>query len=396
MRASRRAPALIVVAAFGLAACTGGGRASVPTTTPGGGGTVAAGGALKLGFLGPLSGSSASYGTNVEDAEKLAIAQYDQTNPKNPVAIDIFDSANDATAASGAAAKLVGDGVVAVIGPGFSNDSQAADPVFEQAHIPDLSASATDVRLAQNGWKYFHRVLADDSYQAPADASYIVKTLHQTAVAVVDDGAAYGKGLADAVRQKLAGAGGTDVLDAQIDATGSDDSSTVNKVVAANAQAVFFGGYYDEAGLLVKQLRAAGFKGVFLSGDGTEDDRFVSSAGGTPGQGGSAAEGALATCACADGTNSSSSSSFAAAYRSMFNTDPATYSAEAYDATNFVLAAVKAGYITGPAINAYLAANSWAGVTKTIRFLPNGDVSGAPIYLYKVQNGRFTQIGTTS
>jgi ABC-type branched-subunit amino acid transport system substrate-binding protein len=61
-----------------------------------------------------------------------------------------------------------------------------------------------------------------------------------------------------------------------------------------------------------------------------------------------------------------------------------------------VLAAIKAGSTTGPAINTYLANNSWSGITKTLKFLPNGNISGGAIYMYKVENGQFVQIGTAS
>ena len=49
------------------------------------------------------------------------------------------------------------------------------------------------------------------------------------------------------------------------------------------------------------------------------------------------------------------------AYRAAYGTPPAIYSGEAYDATNFVLAAIKSGATTPSAINTYLASNSWTG-----------------------------------
>jgi branched-chain amino acid transport system substrate-binding protein len=43
--------------------------------------------------------------------------------------------------------------------------------------------------------------------------------------------------------------------------------------------AVFFGGLYMEAGLLIKQLRAARWRGVFLSGDGAKNPSLFDTAG---------------------------------------------------------------------------------------------------------------------
>jgi ABC-type branched-subunit amino acid transport system substrate-binding protein len=61
-----------------------------------------------------------------------------------------------------------------------------------------------------------------------------------------------------------------------------------------------------------------------------------------------------------------------------------------------VLAAIKAGDTTPTAINNYLARNSWTGVTKTIRFLPDGNLGGGTMYVYQVKGGQILQIGPTS
>ena len=128
-----------------------------------------------------------------------------------------------------------------------------------------------------------------------------------------------------------------------------------------------------------------------MSGDGSEDAHFIKDAGGAP------AEGAYLSCACADATkHPRRPSRSSSAYRAAYGTAPAIYSAEAFDATNFVLAAIKSGATTPSAINSYLASNSYTGVTKTVKFQPNGNVSGGTIYVYQVKSGQIVQIGTTS
>jgi branched-chain amino acid transport system substrate-binding protein len=387
-----RAVAVASIATLSLAACSSSSKTS--TKTPGSAGT--SGGALKIGFFGALTGPDAQLGINIDNGEKLAVAQYNATNPAHPVSVDPFDSQGDPAQANNGATKLIDDHVVAVIGPAFSGESAAADPIFEQAQIPNISASATNVKLAQNGWKFFHRVVADDAAQGTGDGDYLAKTLGLKTVAVIDDNSTYGAGLADNVATQVKADGASVVVTDHVDPKGADYGSTVNKIQAGKPGGVFFGGYYDAAGRLIKQLRAAGYTGAFMSGDGSEDSRFITDAGGTIGQGGSPAEGAYLSCACADETQNPSAASFVSAYKAMFNTDPAIYSAEAYDATNAVLAAIKSGATTPVAINNYLANNSYSGITKTIKFLPNGNISGGTIYVYKVESGKIVQIGTTS
>ncbi|HEX4862844.1 MAG TPA: branched-chain amino acid ABC transporter substrate-binding protein [Acidimicrobiales bacterium] len=385
--AGLKAAALVSIATLGIAAC---GSSSPKSTTPGTSSSGSSGKTLKIGFFGALTGADAQLGINIRNGARLAVSQYDATNPSVKVTLDEFDSQGDPAQANNGATKLINDHVVAVIGPAFSGESGVADPIFEQAAIPNLTASATKVTLAQNGWKYFHRLLAADDAQGSGDADYLVKTLGQKKIAVIDDASSYGQGLADAVRTDVATAGGTVVLSDHIDPKAADYGATVNKIVAAKPGAVFFGGYYDAAGRLINQLKAKAFSGIFMSGDGSEDQKFVTDAGGAP------AEGSYLSCACADATKIPAAQAFSAAYQAQFGSAPEIYSGEAYDATNAVLQAIKSGATTPTAINTYLATIDYQGITKTVKFQPNGNVFGGTIYVYKVESGNVVQIGTTS
>jgi branched-chain amino acid transport system substrate-binding protein len=384
--------AIVATAAFGLAACGSNHKSSKnPPASSSGVGGNRSGATLKIGFFGALTGSEAPLGINILDGEKLAVSQYNANNPIITVSIVSFDSQGNPDQANDGATTLINDHVVAVIGPAFSGESAAADPIFEAARIPNVSASATNIKLAENGWRFFHRVVADDDAQGTGDGDYLTKTLGAKTVAVIDDSSVYGEGLANVVRSTIKANGAHDVLNDHIDPNGVDYGATVNKAIAARPAALFFGGYYDAAGRLINQLRSHGYTGTFMSGDGSEDPKFISEAGGP-----SVANGAYLSCACADVTKLPSAQAFSSAYRAQFGTAPPVYSGEAYDATNFVLAAIKSGATIPSAINDYLANNSYTGVTKTIKFLPNGNVSGGTIYVYKVENGRIVQIGTTS
>ena len=386
-RAGFKAAAMVSIATLGIAACSSSSNKSTTGGTSSGGGS---GKTVKIGFFGALTGADAQLGINIRNGEQLAISQYDATNPSVKVTLDPFDSQGDPAQANNGATKLINDKVVAVIGPAFSGESGVANPIFEQAGIPNISPSATKVTLAQNGWKYYHRIVADDAAQGAGDADYLVKTLGAKKVAVIDDASSYGQGLGDAVRSDVATAGGTVILSDHIDPKAADYGATVNKIVAAKPDAVFFGGYYDAAGRLINQLKAKAYAGSFMSGDGSEDQKFVTDAGGTP------AEGAYLSCACADSTTIPAAQAFNAAYQAQIGSAPEIYSSEAYDATNAVLQAIKSGATTASAINTYLATIDYQGITKTIKFQPNGNIYGGTVYVYKVENGKIVQTGTTS
>src|SRR4029079_6506730 len=86
----------------------------------------------------------------------------------------------------------------------------------------------------------------------------------------------YSKGLAGVVKDNL---GSALVGSDQIQVGQTDMSAVVQKLTSRGADALFYGGYYTEAGLLAKQLRQGGFKGAFMSGDGSEDPNLLEVAG---------------------------------------------------------------------------------------------------------------------
>jgi len=192
-------------------------------------------------------------------------------------------------------------------------------------------------------------------------------------VFVIDDAQDYSKGLATVVKDSL---GGTAVGYDQIQVKQTDMSAVVTKVTAAKADAVFYGGYYTEAGLLVKQLRQAGWKGTFMSGDGAEDPAFVKVAG-------QAGDGAILSAPAAPAP-----ADFATKVKDDTGSEAGLYTTQAYDAANIFLEALKAGKTQPEDINNFIGSYSGEGVSGPISFDENGDIKTSTIYAYKVADGK--------
>ena len=383
----------LAAAALGLllvgAACGSSKKAASTATTKAGSGTTAAAAAggvkcagAKLAFLGALSGDNGNLGKNMINGAQIAIDAFNKANPDCQVAFDTsFDSQGDPAQATPLADKIVNDAkVIGLIGPGFSGESLATMPKFEAANLPMITPGATNAKLSTNGWKMFHRILANDDKQAPGVVTLIKTTVKATKVVVIDDASTYGKGLADSVRTGLAA---LKVGEATIDPKAADYSAAVTAVKSANADAVFYGGYYAEAAKLVQQLRDGGYKGTFVSGDGSLDEGFVKSAG-------SAAEGAYLT---ATGAPADVNPAFQAAFKAKFSTDPALYSPEAYDCAQVFLAGIKAGKTDRKSLAEFVSAYNAAGITKTIKFDATGEPAGEAVFYTVVTGGKLVAKG---
>jgi len=134
-------------------------------------------------------------------------------------------------------------------------------------------------------------------------------------------------------------------------------------------------------------LRSAGYAGKFLVG-GPGVVGYVGASGAT------GAEGTYLACGCAGTDQNPDAQAFNAAYLAQFGSGPGPYAAEAYDATNAILQAVKLGDITPVAINGFLSSVDYTGITRTIRFVPDGDWVGSTTYLFKVESGQAVQIAS--
>lgn len=327
-----------------------------------------------LAFLGALTGDAGALGQNMLNGVKLALDEYNKENADCKIGVKQFDSQGSPDKAPGLATQIINDdSIVGLIGPGFSGESLATGKTFYEAGLPSISPSATNVTITDQGWVTWHRVIGNDEAQGKADAKYLTETVGAKKVFVVDDGQDYSKGLAGYVKDGL---GDAQAGDDQISVGQTDMSAVVTQIKAANADAVFYAGYYAEAGLLAKQLRQADFKGTFMSGDGSQDPAFVKAAGA---QG---AEGAVLSAPAAPAP-----ADFNSRVKAATGSDAGLYSTQAFDATNIFLAAFKDGKTSPEDINDFIGSYEGDGASGPISFDDKGDIKTSTIYAYFVKNG---------
>jgi len=377
--------ALGAALALGMSAC-GGDDGGNGGSGGGGGGTNS----VTLGFMGDLTGENSGIVIPPKQGAQLAIDEYNATNPKVKINLKTYDSQGKPEQATPLAKQAVTqDKVVGMIGPAFSGESAQVGPVLEEGKTPSVSPSATNAALGQHGWKYWHRIVANDNAQGAGIGGFVTGSLKAKKVFIIDDASEYGKPLATTVENTVKTAGAQTSRDA-IDVQASDYGSTVNKAKAFAPDAIFFGGYYAQAGKLVKQMREGGVKARFLSGDGSLDPGLAKGAGGT------AADGSIIGCPCLidpTGKASPASKTFVDKYKAKFNADAAIYSAEGYDAASAFINAIKAGNTTTDKINAYLSTEDVPGVSKQIKFSSSGEPAATDVYVYQIKGATLPLLG---
>jgi branched-chain amino acid transport system substrate-binding protein len=231
-------------------------------------------------FQGALSGDAAYL---VQSAFQAGQLRFDELNaeegyPAN-ITLEQADTQGNPDNVPPVVEDVVGDeNTVAVLGPAFSGESEAAGDSYNDAGIPFVTPSATNPGLADQGWDYWYRGCANDTAQGAIVAEYI-QTQDVSNVFVSHDASTYGQGLAEIVQGDLEEAGVT-VAGFEGITTGADDfSAFISSVQDSNADFLFFGGYDFDFGKIVAQARDAGLDIPMMSGDGSVSSTFLDLAG---------------------------------------------------------------------------------------------------------------------
>jgi branched-chain amino acid transport system substrate-binding protein len=117
------------------------------------------------------------------------------------------------------------------------------------------------------------RIAGRDTRQGVMAADYLAKRWSDHNIAIVHDGGAYGLGVAEAARQRLSELGLRKVTFLAIEPGQTDYFDLIDQLRAKNIDVLFFGGYYAEAGLIIRQARSHGY-GIRMIGPDTLNTEF--------------------------------------------------------------------------------------------------------------------------
>ncbi len=341
---------------------------------PAGDGTAKCEAGQNIAMAGALTGPNAALGINILNGAQLAVDQFNEANADCQISIKQFDTEGDPQKATQVAPQIVGDAsVIGLLGPAFSGETKATGPIFNQAGLVSVTASATNPGLTTNGWTNFFRGLGNDNSQGGATANYLKGEQGYTKVCVVQDNTDYGVGLAEVVTETLGEAADGNCA-VKVKSGDKDFSAGIQLIKGETPDAVYYAGYYAEAAPFVQQLRDAGVTAPFVAGDGVNDPQFVDQAG-------EASKDAILTCPCGPAPED-----FAAQYQEAFNIAPGVYSVDAYDLATIMLTGIASGDVTDRAsMIEYFKTYEGEGLAKSYKWDSSGELAVANPWLYQVQ-----------
>lgn len=353
---------------------------------------------IKVASASMLSGPQSSLGEMIKLGAQLAVdeaqasfialgfdlqfaPQDDQAQPDVGVAV---------------ARRLVNDpDVLALVGHFNSGVTIPTSEVYKDFDLAMVSPGSTNPRVTERGLNNVNRVCGRDDVQGPVGAEFAVNNLKAQRILVVHDKTAYGQGVAEAFRKK-AGELGAKVVGFIGTEEKTNFKSLLLQMRVLKPDLLYFGGIYDQAGVLLKQMRENGVTAAFLGPDGMESSALVDIAQG-------AVVGAHYTTVAGPVEKYPLAKAFVEQFTAKHGRAPEAYALYAYDAAKVVLAAIESAIAANGGkkpsrkqVMEAVRASKVDGLTGPIAFDSRGDREKADYWVVRFDEARYPGVSVTS
>ncbi len=254
---------------------------------------------IKIGQVVTVTGSNAPWGIPENNAAKDEIKRINAAGGvlgRQLLLVD-YDYKGDQLEAVNVTKRMIGDGVVAIVGPGSSGSGIAMTAVTEAAGIPMVATSATNPKVTFNYDTKMpihtaFRACFIDPFQGSVAARFVTGDLKKKRCAIIFDvGSDYSQGLDQYFREAFNRYGGTIVAREGYRSGEMDFRAILGKIKATDPEVIYLPTDMTQAAMIMKQGRQLGLKSIFVSDDSCDTPDILPLAG-------SAAEGCYFTNLC--------------------------------------------------------------------------------------------------
>ena len=359
--------ALVMAAAMILGLLTGCGNAAGSASSD----------TMKIGGIGPLTGSYANYGVSVNQGAKIAVDEINAAGGINGKQIEMKfeDSQGDPESAVNAYGKLMDWGMNLSLGCVFSGETASVVAAAKQDDILLLTPSGSADAILDGNDKAF-RICFYDSFQGAAAAQYIADNQMASEVSIFyESDYDYSVGLYNSFVAKCNELG-IAIKETQTFTTGTntDFSAQISKLAAAGSKVIFVPIYAEEASTFLTQAQGKFADDVYFFGaDGL--DGILGKVEQDP----TIANNVLMLTPFAADSEDAKVKNFVAAYQKAYNATPDQFAADGYDAIYTLKAAVEKanGSTSGAELAKVMTSLSVEGVTGTMTWSADGNTSKA-------------------
>ena len=332
---------------------------------------------ITVAVAGPMTGGESAFGRQMKNGAEQAVADINAAGGvlKKKLALEVGDDACDPKQARSVAEKFASAKIPFVAGHYCSSSSIPASEAYADGNVLQITPASTNPLFTERKLWNVARVCGRDDQQGLVAADYIVKNFKGKNIAILDDKTTYGKGLADETKKALNKAGIKEKLSESYNKGDKDFNAIVSRLKLEKIDLVYVGGYHQESGLILRQMRDQGLKTVLMAGDAMNDKEFASITG-------PAAEGTLFTFG-PDPRNKATAKAIVEKFKAK-NIDPEGYTLYTYAAMQVWTQAVAKAKTTDPKkVMETIKAGEWDTVLGNLSFDAKGDIKVIDYVVYK-------------
>jgi branched-chain amino acid transport system substrate-binding protein len=342
---------------------------------------------LTIAVAGPMTGEYSAFGRQMKNGAEMAVADINAAGGVlgKKLVLDVEDDACDPKQARSVAEKIASAGIPFVDGHYCSSSSIPASEAYADGNVLQITPASTNPLFTERKLWNVARVCGRDDQQGAVAGAYIAANFKGKNIAILDDKSTYGKGLADETRKALNKAGMKEKMDESYNQGDKDFNAIVSRLKLNNIDLVYVGGYHQEAGLILRQMRDQGLKTILMAGDALADKEFASITG-------PAGAGTLFTFG-PDPRKKPTAKAVVDKFKAK-NIDPEGYTLYTYAAMQvWAQAAAKAGTTNARKVMDTIKKGSWDTVIGKMDYDAKGDIKHLDYVVYKWDDkGNYTEI----
>ena len=345
---------------------------------------------IKIGLVAPLTGDTGGMGQSQQRGYELAMAEINGAGGVNGRHIELvtYDDQGDPQKAASGAQRFADDkSIIAIGGSCNSSSTLAMMPIVNAGKLPDLVVSSSSPALT-GASEYFFRMSVQDASVGPQMADVLLD-MGLKSVAVMYPNNDYGKGLNEALVNRMTEKGGQVLESLTYQTTDQDFTAQLTTIKGLNPEAIALTGTQADSGLIIKQLDLMGFDVPIIGGTGLYNAKTLEISGNE------ASEGVILIGVYVATNPDPKVQELVNKYKEKYNSTPDGFAALAYDQMYVIAEAAKKamdssgnGALTRDGLKNALKTTSYAGVTGNVAF---NDVNDwvRPYLTLVVKNGEF-------
>ncbi|AEV29540.1 ABC-type branched-chain amino acid transport system, periplasmic component [Sphaerochaeta pleomorpha str. Grapes] len=342
-------------------------------------------GIIKIGVLGPLTGTNAEYGVGFKIGTQMAADRINAAGGANGYKLILVpkDSKGDPKESSDLTRQFCDDSdIMAIIGDFTSGCSMANAPIVDDAKIVQLSPTASNPKYAGMS-DYCFSIMGRQDGEAPFFAKYIIsKYMGVKKIGLIYINSDWGVSAADNFRKAANEAGVEIVTEVNYVQDEKDFSSLITKLKAANPEALII---MDQGAVaqVINQVRAMGWDVPLTTlGPGTSEQLI--------GLTGANSEGLILSTPFFFDPQVPELMAWKTEFNDKAKFNPTVHPACAFDCVNLIAQAINScgDTVTRQGIRDNLARNEYTGITGPIKFNKDGDITRAYL-ICQVENGQY-------